>query len=66
MGYFVQATEYDLHMYTRFQDVCKCRYFFMNLTLFWLFLIYIIYYYEIILILQGFGRPIIMGIFDLS
>jgi hypothetical protein len=43
---FVQANEYDVHMYTKFQDVCKYRYFYTNLTLFCLFSIYIIYYYE--------------------
>jgi hypothetical protein len=41
-----QANEYDVRMYAKFQDVCKYRYFYMNLTLFYLFLIYIIYYYE--------------------
>jgi hypothetical protein len=50
MGNFIQATECDVHMYTKFQDVCKNRYFYMNLTLFYLFSIYIIYYYETILI----------------
>jgi hypothetical protein len=50
MGKFVQATEYDVHMYTKFQDVCKYRYFDTNLTLFCLFSIYIIYCYETILI----------------
>jgi uncharacterized membrane protein SpoIIM required for sporulation len=46
MGNFVQATKYDLHMYTKFQDVCKYRYFYTNLTLFCLFSIYVIYYYK--------------------
>jgi hypothetical protein len=46
MDNFVQANEYDVHMYTKFQDVCKYRYFYTNLTLFCLFSIYIIYYYE--------------------
>jgi hypothetical protein len=46
MGNFVQATKYDVHMNTKFQDVCKYRYFYTNLTLFCLFSIYIIYYYE--------------------
>jgi hypothetical protein len=50
MGNFVQATEYDVHMYAKFQDVCKYIYFYTNLTLFCLFSIYIIYYYETILI----------------
>jgi hypothetical protein len=48
MGNFVQATEYYVHIYTKFQDVCKYRYFYTNLTLSCLFLIYIIYYYETI------------------
>jgi hypothetical protein len=63
MGNFVQDNEYDVHMYTKFQDVCKYRYFYMNLTLFCLFSIYIIYYYKTILIWQGYGRSKIMGIF---
>jgi hypothetical protein len=50
MRNFVQANEYDLHMYTKFQDVCKYIYFYTNLTLFYLFSIYITYYYETILI----------------
>jgi hypothetical protein len=50
MGNFVQPNEYDVHMYTKFQHVCMYRYFYTNLTLFWLFLIYITYYYETILI----------------
>jgi hypothetical protein len=50
MSNFVQATEYDVHTNTKFQDVCMHRYFYTNLTLFCLFLIYIIYYYETILI----------------
>jgi hypothetical protein len=54
VGKFVKSTEYDVHMYTKFQDVCKYRYFYTNLTLFCLFPIYIIYYYETILILQGY------------
>jgi hypothetical protein len=37
-------------MYAKFQDVFKYRYFYANLTLFCLFSIYIIYYYETILI----------------
>jgi hypothetical protein len=52
MSNFVQATEYDVHMYTKFQDVCKYRYFYTNLILFYLFSIYIIYYYETILIMK--------------
>jgi hypothetical protein len=40
MGNFVQANEYDVHMYTMFQDVCKYRYFYTNLTLFYLFSMY--------------------------
>jgi hypothetical protein len=63
MGNFVQANEYDVHMYTKFQDVCKYRYFYMNLTLFYLFSIYIIHYYETKVILLGHGRPKIVGIF---
>jgi hypothetical protein len=63
VGKFVKSTEYDVHMYTKFQDVCKYRYFYTNLTLFCLFPIYIIYYYETILILQGYRSPKIMGIF---
>jgi hypothetical protein len=63
MDNFVQANEYDVHMYTKFQDVCKYRYFYTNLTLFCLFSIYIIYYYETILISQGYGSPKIMDIF---
>jgi hypothetical protein len=50
MKKFIQATEYDVHIYTKFQDVRKYRYFSTNLTLFCLFSIYIIYYYETILI----------------
>jgi hypothetical protein len=52
MGNFVQDNEYDMHMYTKFQDVCKYRYFYTNLPLFWLFSIYITQIY-----------PKIMGIF---
>jgi hypothetical protein len=63
MGNFVHTSEYDVHMYTKFQDVCKYRYFYRNLTLFCLFSIYIIYYYETILIWQCYVRPNIMGIF---
>jgi hypothetical protein len=63
MSNFVQYNEYDVHMYTKFQDVCKYRYFYTNLTLFCLFSMYIIYYYETILILQVYERPKIMGIF---
>jgi hypothetical protein len=63
MSNFVQDNEYDVHMYTKFQDVCKYRYFYTNLTLFCLFSMYIIYYYETILILQVYERPKIMGIF---
>jgi hypothetical protein len=37
MGNFVQANEYDVSMYAKFQDVWKYRYFYMNLTLFYLF-----------------------------
>jgi hypothetical protein len=50
MGNFVQDNECDVNMYTKFQDVCKYRYFYTNLPLFWLFSIYITYYYETILI----------------
>jgi hypothetical protein len=50
MDNFVQANKYDVHMYAKFQDVCMYRYFYMNLTLFWLFSIYITYYFETILI----------------
>jgi hypothetical protein len=46
MSKFVQANEYDVDMYAKFLDACKYRYFYMNLTLFCLFSIYIIYYYE--------------------
>jgi hypothetical protein len=63
MGNFVQANEYDVHMYTKFQDVCKYIYFYANLTLICLFPINILYYYETILIWQGYGRPKILGIF---
>jgi hypothetical protein len=63
MGNFLQATEYDVRMYTKFQDVCKYRYFYTNLTLFCLFSIYIIYYSETILISQGYGSPKIIGSF---
>jgi hypothetical protein len=49
MGNFVQANEYDVHMYAKFQDVYKYIYFYTNLTLFYLFSIYVIYYYETIL-----------------
>jgi hypothetical protein len=41
MENFVQDNEYDVHMYTKFQDVCMYRYFYKNLPLFWLFSIYI-------------------------
>jgi hypothetical protein len=37
MDNFVQANEYDVYMYAKFQDVYKYRYFYMNLTLFYLF-----------------------------
>jgi hypothetical protein len=50
MGNSVQANEYDVHMYTKVQYVCKYRYFYTNLTLFWLFSIYRTYYYETILV----------------
>jgi hypothetical protein len=50
MRIFVKTNEYDVHMYAKFQDVCMYRYFYTNLTLFCLFSIYIIYYYETILI----------------
>jgi hypothetical protein len=63
MSNFIQINEYDVHMYVKFKDICKYRYFYMNLTLFCLFSIYIIYYYETKLILQGYGRPKLMGIF---
>jgi hypothetical protein len=56
MSNFIQANEYDVHMYAMFQDVCKYRYFYTNLTLFCLFSIYIIYYYETKLIWQGYRR----------
>jgi hypothetical protein len=46
MSSFVQANEYDMHIYVKFQDVCKYRYVYTILTLFYLFSIYIIYYYE--------------------
>jgi hypothetical protein len=49
MDNFVQANKYDVHMHTKFKDVCRYRYFYTNLTLFCLFSIYIIYYYETIL-----------------
>jgi hypothetical protein len=45
-GNFVQDNEYDVRMYAKFQDVCKYRYLYTNLTLFYLFSIYIICYYE--------------------
>jgi hypothetical protein len=54
MSNFVQANKYDVHMYTKLRDVCKYRYFYTNLTLLCLFSIYIIYYYETKLILQGY------------
>jgi hypothetical protein len=41
MKIFVQDNEYDVHMFTKFQEVCKYRYFYTNLTLFCLFSIYI-------------------------
>jgi hypothetical protein len=41
MGNFVQVNEYDVHMYTKFQEVYKYRYFYTNLTLLCLFSIYI-------------------------
>jgi hypothetical protein len=41
MENFVQDDEYDVHMYTKFQDVYMYRYFYKNLPLFWLFSIYI-------------------------
>jgi hypothetical protein len=50
MGNFVQANEYEVRTCAKFQDVCKYRYFYTNLTLFCLFSIYIIYYYETILL----------------
>jgi hypothetical protein len=50
MDNFLNDTEYDVHIYTKFQDVFKYRYFYTNLTVFCLFSIYIIYYYETILI----------------
>jgi hypothetical protein len=34
---FVQANEYDVHMYEKFQDVCKYRYFYTNLILLYIF-----------------------------
>jgi hypothetical protein len=60
---FVQANKYDVHMHAKFQDVFRYRYFYMNLTLICLFLIYIIYYYETILIWMGYRRPIFLRIF---
>jgi hypothetical protein len=67
MDNFLNNTEYDVHIYTKFQDVFKYRYFYMNLTVFYLFSIYIIYYYETILIWQSYGIKKIMVIFmDLS
>jgi hypothetical protein len=41
MGNFIQANEDDACMYAEFQDVCKYRYFYTNLILFYLFSIYI-------------------------
>jgi hypothetical protein len=46
MENFVHANEYDVRMYAKFQYVCKYRYFYTDLTLFYLFSIYIIYCYE--------------------
>jgi hypothetical protein len=63
MGNFLQANEYDVHMYAKFQDVCMYRYFYTNLTLFCLFSIYIIYYYETILMWTGYQSPNFMEIF---
>jgi hypothetical protein len=63
MENFVQYNEYDAHMYAKVQDVCKYRYFYMNLTLFFLFSMYIVYYYETILMWMGYRRKIFIGIF---
>jgi hypothetical protein len=63
MSNFAKANEYDVHMYAKVQDVCKYRYFYTNLTLFCLFSINIIYYYETKQIWQGPERLKIMGIF---
>jgi hypothetical protein len=63
MGNFVQATNYDVHMYTKFQDVCKYRYFYTNLTLFCLFSIYVIYYYKTNWFYSVMEGKKIMGIF---
>jgi hypothetical protein len=63
MENFVQANKYDVHMYANFQDDNRYRYFYTNLTLFYLFSIYIIYYYESNLIWQGYERKKIMKIF---
>jgi hypothetical protein len=63
MGNFVQANEYDVPMSAKFQNVWTYRYFYKNLTLFCLFSIYVIYYYETKLIWPGYGRPKIMKIF---
>jgi hypothetical protein len=41
MSNFAKANEYDVHMYAKFQDVCKYRYFYTNLTFICLFSIYI-------------------------
>jgi hypothetical protein len=50
-------------MHANFQDVFKYRYFYTNLTLFFLFSMYDIYYYETILIWMGYRRQNFMGIF---
>jgi hypothetical protein len=63
MGNFVQANEYDVGMYAEFQDVCKYRYFYTNLTLFCLFSIYIIYCYETKLIFTGLWKATNYGDF---
>jgi hypothetical protein len=63
MDNFLQATEYDVRMYTKCQDVCKYRYFYTNLTLFCLFSIYIIYCYETKLIFTGLWKATNYGDF---
>jgi hypothetical protein len=63
MENFVKSNEYDVHMYAKFYDVCKYRYFYMNLILFCLFSIYITYYYETILMWMGYGRTNFYGNF---
>jgi hypothetical protein len=50
-------------MYAKFQDVYNYRYFYMNLTLICLISVYIIYYYETILMWMSYRKPNFMGIF---